>query len=114
MFKNIIKFILLLATIIIFTCGIIFANNNISNISIDAVINDDGSANITQTWDGTFEEGTECYLPIDTNDFEISNLAVKMGDKRFKNIEWDLNKSFEEKSYKCGINKTDAGVELCF
>ena len=114
MFRSIVKPFILMIIFIVCIGNFSFAKNIISNISIDVVINDDGSANITQTWDGTFEEGTECYLPIDTNDFEVSNLTVKMGDKRFKNIEWDLNKSFEEKSYKCGINKTDAGVELCF
>ena len=114
MFRSIVKPFILMIIFIVCIGNFSFAKNIISNISIDVVINDDGSANITQTWDGTFEEGTECYLPIDTNDFEISNLTVKMGDKRFKNIEWDLNKSFEEKSYKCGINKTDVGVELCF
>ena len=28
--------------------------------------------------------------------------------------EWNIDASFAEKSRKCGINKTDEGVELCF
>lgn len=27
---------------------------------------------------------------------------------------WNVNSSFEEKIYKCGINKTNTGIEICF
>ena len=27
---------------------------------------------------------------------------------------WDIGASFGEKSYKCGYNRIDGGVELCF
>ena len=114
MIKRILKLSLLLVVAIIFICNISFAENNVKSIAIEVIVNDDGSAKITQKWSGTFDEGTECFLPIDKADFEVSNLSVTMGNKNFKNIEWDINKSFEEKSYKCGINKTDTGVELCF
>lgn len=93
----------------------LFAKNAINNIVINVDVNDDGSATITQKWSGTFDEGTECYLPIDNKNFEVSNFEVTMENKKFDNEnKWDINRSFEDKAYKCGINKADSGIELCF
>ncbi|MCQ2609592.1 MAG: DUF2207 domain-containing protein [Lachnospiraceae bacterium] len=101
-------------TLQIFLCGISLANQ-VDNIDILVEVNNDGSARITQKWDGTFDSGTENYLPITTNDFSISNFEVNMEGKSFVYVpDWNINASFEEKRYKCGIVNRSDGVELCF
>ncbi len=92
-----------------------YAKNNVSEIDITAVIRQDGSAYVTQTWSGHFEEGTENYIPIATDGIEISDLSVsdEYGGYTYEDS-WDINADFDDKSRKCGINETNDGVELCF
>ena len=114
--KRVLK--LLLETVL-FSCLFLnfssFAKNTINNIIIDVELDNDGSATITQEWNGTFDEGTECYLPIDNKNFDVSNFEVSMDNKKFDNeTTWNIDRSFDDKAYKCGINKTNTGIELCF
>ena len=112
--KKIIYF-LILPILILLNIHFAFANNNVSNINMVVSINDDGSANITQEWVGTFYEGTENYIPLYNLDYKISNFKVSLNDKPFTFVsDWDVNDSFDEKRYKCGINPVNNGVELCF
>lgn len=92
-----------------------FASNNVSEIDVSAIIQNDGSARITQNWHGSFNEGTENYIPIRTGDIGISDLKVSdsSGEYTFLN-DWDIDADFDAKKRKCGINKTEDGVELCF
>lgn len=92
-----------------------FAKNNVSEIDIEVTVKNDGSAYIIQSWSGEFEEGTENYIPIATEDISVSNLKVsdEKGEYSFAK-DWDVSASFEEKARKCGINETEDGVELCF
>ena len=91
------------------------AQNRVTKIDISVVINDDGSANIVQNWNGTFTEGTENYIPINTDGIDISDLRVSDTDGEYDYIgDWDVDADFDEKSRKCGINQTADGVELCF
>lgn len=91
------------------------AANNVSDINIDVTVKNDGSALIVQHWTGTFNEGTENYIPINTGGIEVSDLAVsdEMGEYEYTE-NWDVNAGFDEKARKCGINPTSDGVELCF
>ena len=92
-----------------------FAKNNVSEIDIDVTIRDDGSAYIVQNWQGTFNEGTENYIPINTEDISIADFKVSDKKGAYTFVEnWDVDLSFYEKKRKCGINKTYDGVELCF
>lgn len=91
------------------------ANNNVSDISIDVTVRNDGSAYVVQNWSGNFSEGTENYIPIATKDIGISQFKVADLDGEYSFVEnWDINAGFEAKKRKCGINRTDEGVELCF
>ena len=54
-----------------------FAKNNVSEIDIDVTIRDDGSAYIVQNWQGTFQEGTENYIPINTEDISKSEVVLQ-------------------------------------
>lgn len=92
-----------------------FAQNNVKSIDVSAAVADDGSARIVQTWSGSFDEGTENYIPIRTDGIGISDFSVSDADGEYSSVdEWNIDASFAEKSRKCGINKTDEGVELCF
>jgi len=93
-----------------------FAKNNVSDITVDVVINDDGSAYITQTWNCSFDEGTEGYLPIENlGEMTISDFSVSDENGPYTYIDnWDINAGFEEKVNKCGIVETDRGYELCW
>ena len=91
------------------------ASNHVTNIDIEVVIRNDGSAVITQYWTGEFEKGTENYLPIRTGDIGISEFSVSDENGPYTFVEdWDVDWSFKKKAGKCGIVETDDGVELCF
>lgn len=98
-----------------FSSGVAFAENNVSEIDINVTLQDDGSAYIIQKWQGSFEEGTENYIPINTDGIGISDLKVSDEKGEYRLIDdWNVDAGFKEKSRKCGINETKGGVELCF
>ena len=113
-----IKYLVLLVTVFVasmFLNATAFAKNNVSNINIDVLIHNNGKATITEQWVGTFDEGTEVYIPIEDNSLIISNFRVSMNGREFLSVEsWDVNETFENKSFRSGINKTSKGRELCF
>lgn len=91
------------------------AKNNVSEIDIDVKVQNDGSAHVIQAWTGSFNEGTENYIPINTGDIGISNLSVSDSFGKYDFIDnWDINADFDAKKRKCGISKTNYGVEICF
>ena len=93
----------------------VFASNNVSEIDIDVTVMDDGSAYIVQNWKGTFDEGTENYIPINTDDISVTDFKVSDKNGAYTFVEnWDVDLSFDEKARKCGINETYDGIELCF
>jgi hypothetical protein len=93
-----------------------FAANHVNTIDIQAVIYEDGSMGIVQNWEGSFEEGTESYIPMNVPDYlTISNLKISDQNGIYDTIpDWNIDWSFEEKARKCGINDTDSGYEICF
>ena len=104
-----------LAIIITLCSSSALAANNVSEIDIDVTVRDDGSAYIVQNWQGTFYEGTENYIPINTSDISISDFKVSDAKGAYTVVDnWDVDKSFDEKARKCGILETYDGVELCF
>lgn len=117
LFKLFKKYILCIVLIILIISNftIVFSKNNVSDINMVVSINDDGSANITQEWVGKFDEGTENYIPLSNMDYNISNFSVSLNGKKFESLPyWNIDANFSEKSYKCGINNTSDGIELCF
>lgn len=91
------------------------ADNHVTNIDIEVVIREDGSALVTQHWAGDFDEGTENYVTIRTGDISISEFRVSDENGPYTFVsDWDIDASFKEKAGKCGIVETDDGVELCF
>ncbi len=94
----------------------VFAANQVDNIDIQAVIYEDGSMHITQHWVGSFDEGTESYIPMNAPDYlEISELRVYDQNGIYETVPaWNLDWNFEEKARKSGIHNRDSGYEICF
>jgi hypothetical protein len=92
------------------------AANRVNSMDIQAVINEDGSMYITQVWEGNFTEGTENYIPMNAPGYlTISNLFVSDQNGPYVTLsDWDIDRSFDEKARKCGINYIDGGYEICF
>lgn len=113
---NLVKKLLSAVLVFLLLCmGSVLAENNVSEIDIDVTVRDDGSAYVVQNWYGNFDEGTENYIPISTEDISVSNFAVsdKYGAYSFAD-DWNIEADFEDKARKCGINETADGIELCF
>ncbi len=108
------KTVILAAFVFMLFCTA-FASNNVTEISIDVTVRDDGSAYIVQTWQGTFYEGTENYIPINTENISVTDFKVSDKNGAYTYAEnWDVDLSFEQKVRKCGIVETTDGIELCF
>jgi len=93
-----------------------WAANQVYTIDIQAVIYKDGSLYITQNWEGSFEEGTEIYIPMRAPDYlTISELKVYDEKGAYETVaDWNPDWNFAQKARKCGINYIDSGYEICF
>lgn len=111
--------------IIAFTCTFMLlfvmllpasAANNVSQIDYDVVLLDDGSAYITQVWQGVFDEKTENYIPINKSGYlEITDFTVSDQNTVYVNrADWDIDASFEQKAGKCGVIDYGDSYELCW
>ncbi|MDO4711043.1 MAG: DUF2207 domain-containing protein [Peptostreptococcaceae bacterium] len=95
----------------------VHAEEKIDNISIEMLIHDDGSADITQVWDIETHEGTEFYITMSNmGDMEVQNFqVVDETGRAFTFVErWDVKGSIEDKAYKCGFNPISGGFEMCW
>ncbi|MBR5699577.1 MAG: DUF2207 domain-containing protein [Bacteroidales bacterium] len=107
----------------------------IDSVGVEVYIYPDGSALVSQLWKVEVVSGTEWYMPVRENDgIHIEYLHVVefvrnpewskdapegvSPTKRVNYVEegrnWDTNRSLEEKTYRCGINPTAEGCELCW
>ncbi len=113
----------LLFSLIIFLFPIMLTYaNSINNINIDIYVDENGNANITETWDANFYEDTEGYHPyFNIGNATISDLEVSMDGEKFTTIvNWDTYSSYDEtvklekKAYKAGIYYNGNEIDLCF
>ncbi len=90
--------------------------SSVDSISITAVLSGDGSAAVTEVWDVNIYEGTEWYLVRNNlGDIEITGLSVNGDGRDFENIgEWKVDRTIEQKAFKCGIVTKRDGCELCW
>ena len=90
--------------------------NSFNSINMDIYIDKNGDAHITEIWDYTADSGTENYHSYkNIGNSEFTNFTVKEGNNVYTTLSsWDVNASFNDKAYKCGINYVSDGVELCF
>lgn len=93
------------------------AANQVADIRIKAVLQDDGSADITQTWTATTDEGTEFYLRLPGQRLPVHHGASPSPTERgtYEPLaSWDVGADFTQKARKCGVVETGEGVELCW
>ena len=90
--------------------------NSISKISMDIYVDDNGNAQVTEVWDCSANKGTEVYHPyFNLGNSKITNLTVSDKGRTYESLSsWNTSGSLSSKAYKCGINKTSNGVELCW
>lgn len=114
--KLLLSLLLGIAVLVIFTPKS-DATNKINKITMDVYVDNNGTAKITEIWETSLTEGTEGYKPYgNLGKCKISNFSVTDSTrKQYTTLsKWKTKDSFEEKAYKCGINKTNSGVELCW
>ena len=111
---KIIIFIMLFLTII--NIKTLVHANSINSINMDIFIDDNGNANVTETWNCNVTQGTESYHPYyNLGNSKITNLTVSDRIRTYTTLSsWNTSASFNDKAYKCGINKISNGVELCW
>ena len=90
--------------------------NSINKISMDIFVDNNGDAVVQEVWDCYTNQGTEVYHPYyNLGKSRISDISVTEKGRTYTTLSsWDTSESFENKAYKCGINKISNGVELCW
>ena len=90
--------------------------NTWTRVNMDVAIEDDGSANITQTIYATATSGSEFYYNFAENDISYSDFEVYQDGKAMTyDDSWDVDASLNEKAGKWGINRISRSeFELCF
>ena len=89
--------------------------NEIKDINMNIYIDSEGTAYVTEIWDVTASEKTEFYKQYkNLFNSNIIDYRVSMNEEDFELVDWDIDKSFNEKAYKYGYNYIEDGTELCF
>ena len=101
--------------LILLLCPIFVYADHIYNVRLDIYLNQDGSADITETWEAKADSGTEWYKALyNLGNQELSNFTVTMDGKPMTYKNWNVNESLSQKSGYYGINYVSEGLELCF
>ena len=109
------KVYVVIGIILILMCSVVQANE-MRSIDMDVFIDENGNANVTETWQYYSDSGTECYHSYkNLGNSKIKNLIVSDDVMTYEILDgWDVNGSFDDKKYKCGINNTSDGIEICW
>lgn len=101
--------------ILILICSVVQANE-MRSIDMNVFIDENGNANVTETWQYYSDSGTECYHSYkNLGNSKIKNLIVSDDVMTYEILDgWDVNGSFDDKKYKCGIDNTSDGIEICW
>ena len=94
------------------------ARPQLHDLNIRVVLKPNGDAEITETRQMSIDsEGTECYIVIgNLNGSELQNFSVtdESGTVYEPQSQWDIERSREWKTGKCGIVTKRDGYELCW
>jgi len=90
--------------------------NSISSIDMDIYVDKNGNANVTEIWNCNSTSKTEWYRSyFNLGNSNITNLRVFDKTKNYTTLNsWNVDASFNQKAYKCGINKKNNGIEICW
>ena len=105
---------------------LICAAQQIRSVVTEAVLNEDGSADIIQTWDVEVTDGTEWYLPMNLKDLEISAFSVSEDGRTYtyEGYGWDSDRNMAqmrsgEDIFRCGtllgpglVRRSHLGLQL--
>lgn len=88
----------------------------VSSINMDIYLDKDGTANVTETWVASVNQGTEGYHPYyNLGDAKLTDLRASMDGREFETVDWDVDRGFNDKAYKAGIYYAGNGeYDLCF
>ena len=112
------KKLLLLLFSIVTLSNYSYGRGQLHDLEVRVQLMHNGDAFITETRRMTIDsEGTECYIAL--SHLDGSNVgALRVSDERGTNYEyiegWDVNRSRDWKTDKCGIVATSKGYELCW
>ncbi len=94
------------------------AQHQLHDLEIIVNLFEDGSAYIGERRQMTLgDQGTEIYIKqygLADSQMAISHYEVVEDTTRYEFVDWDINASRSEKAYRCGVNYTEKGVELCW
>ena len=109
------KKLIFLIFIFLFWTNIVFATNHIYDIEMDIYLDENGTANISETWVVDGSDGTEWYKVYNNlGNSQITDFLVTMDGQPLIYKDWNVDESLNEKKGYYGINKTKLGLELCF
>ena len=97
-----------------------FAQSDVDSLRIDVKLLDNGSAEVTEVWYIDVSDNiTEWYLVKDnlfSNDMDISGLKVadETGAQFVNEGEWDVDRSRQAKTRRCGLVTKSNGYEVCW
>lgn len=106
--------------LLVFTFVLGFTNvraNTIYNIDVDVYIDNNGNAEITETWDAKGSDGTEWYHPfrdLKQDNYKLTNFTVSMDGEPLTYKVWNVSESLNQKAGYYGINYSGNDTELCF
>ena len=106
-----------LLCLLVLLCAFLTAGaTRVRSVRIVATLENDGSANVVETWDVHADRGTEWYLVKDNLDhIVLSGFSVSENGRPFNNIgNWDVDRSLAQKTGRCGIVRKKNGCELCW
>jgi hypothetical protein len=90
----------------------------VKDVNISVVLDATGSALITEQWNVVSYHGTEWYLKEgNLGKIKVTALSVtdETGRKYVNEGAWDVDRTLEEKAFRCGIvDKGDEGIEICW
>ena len=90
--------------------------NSIESITMDIYVDNKGDAHVTEVWNCKVTQGTECYHPYyNLGNSIIKDLTVQEGNRIYNTLStWNTSSSFDNKAYRCGLNRISNGIEICW
>lgn len=89
---------ILLCVLAVFAGTLAVHAQQLRDMDIRVVLQQDGSARITQIWDATVVDGTEMYIPISNlGEMTVKDLTVSENGQAYINEgrDWDVDRSLD-------------------